>query len=72
LSLAYTVLNLNYCISSIQREFVPWRQIAILIPVCIAHEVSTIIVYHDPLVECVVFQFSVLPSFLLTAQVVRE
>jgi hypothetical protein len=40
--------------------------------VCIANKVASVIIYHHPFVECVVFENAILPTFLLSLQVVCE
>jgi hypothetical protein len=56
----------------IQLELVALVQVPSFLPVSISNEVAAVIVDHDALVESVVLEDSILPSFLLSLQVMCE
>jgi hypothetical protein len=63
---------LNYNATALQLQLFTDIKVPARLPVHVSDKVPTLIVYHHPLVEGVVFESSVFPSLLLSAQVMGK
>lgn len=57
--------------AAIEVEFLPLSKLMVLFPVSVANSISRLVIYHDPAIEGVKFEVAILPSFLLSLEVVR-
>jgi len=53
----------------VEVEFIPLLQLVAVLVVCIAEEVPCLVVDHDPVVEGVELEIAILPSLLLSLDV---
>jgi hypothetical protein len=60
------------CRATIKLELVTGLEIATSLPVGITDEMASIIIYHYPLIECVILEDAILPTFLLSFEVMGE
>jgi hypothetical protein len=70
--LSHAVGNLNYNATTLQLHLFADIKVPARLPVHVSDKVSTLIVYHHPLVEGVVFESSVFPSLLFPTQVMGK
>jgi hypothetical protein len=64
--------NLDNHTAPLQLDFLALVEIPVAVPMHVSHEIPTLVVDHDPLVECVVFESPILPSLLLPLQIVGK
>lgn len=70
--MAGAIGHLNNGTATVKFELIPRLNMAICLPVRISDKVASIIMDHDPLVERVILEGSILPSLLLALQIVGE
>jgi hypothetical protein len=68
---ANTLGNLNNDASTFQLNFLALVEVAPP-PMHVSHEIATVIVDHDALVKGVILEAAILPSLLLSPEIVRE
>jgi hypothetical protein len=64
--------DLNNDAAALKLELFAIAKVVVLVPVHVADEVGLFVVHHDALVEGVVLELSILPSLLLSLQVMCE
>jgi hypothetical protein len=68
----HEVFNLDYDAATIELNLLALTKVVFAVPVHVPNRVPALVIDHDACVECVILESSILPSFLLAAQVMRE